>query len=42
MTGELQGAVRLIAQVMAKQQPQLVRKMILAGTGPPGAKVSTR
>ena len=31
----------MIAQVIA-QQPQLVRKMILAGTGPVGAKASTR
>ena len=32
----------MIAQVVAQQQPQLVRKMILAGTGPAGAKASTR
>jgi pimeloyl-ACP methyl ester carboxylesterase len=32
----------MIAQVIAQQQPQLVRKMILAGTGPAGAKESTR
>ena len=28
----------MIAQVIAQQQPQLVRKMILAGTGPAGGK----
>ena len=28
----------MIAQVMAQQQPQLVRKMILAGTGPAGGE----
>jgi pimeloyl-ACP methyl ester carboxylesterase len=32
----------MIAQVIAQQQPQLVRNMILAGTGPAGAKASTR
>ena len=32
----------MIAQVIAQQQPQLVRKMIIAGTGPAGAKASTR
>jgi pimeloyl-ACP methyl ester carboxylesterase len=32
----------MIAQVVAQQHPQLVRKMILAGTGPAGAKASTR
>jgi pimeloyl-ACP methyl ester carboxylesterase len=28
----------MIAQVIAQQQPQLVRKMILAGTGPAGGE----
>ena len=32
----------MIAQVIAQQQPQLVRKMIIAGTGPAGARASTR
>ena len=32
----------MIAQVIAQQEPQLVRKMILAGTGPAGARASTR
>ena len=32
----------MIAQVIAQQHPQLVRKMIIAGTGPAGAKASTR
>src|SRR3954453_22570279 len=32
----------MIAQVIAQQEPQLVRKMILAGTGPAGATASTR
>jgi pimeloyl-ACP methyl ester carboxylesterase len=32
----------MIAQVIAQQQPQLVRKMIFAGSGPAGAKASTR
>jgi pimeloyl-ACP methyl ester carboxylesterase len=30
----------MIAQAIARQQPQLVRKMILAGTGPAGGKAS--
>ena len=32
----------MIAQVIARQQPQLVRKIILAGTGPAGGEASTR
>jgi pimeloyl-ACP methyl ester carboxylesterase len=32
----------MIAQVIAQQHPQLVRKMIIAGTGPAGGKGSTR
>ena len=32
----------MIAQVIAQEEPTLVRKMILAGTGPAGAKASTR
>jgi pimeloyl-ACP methyl ester carboxylesterase len=32
----------MIAQVIAHEQPQLVRKMIIAGTGPAGAKASRR
>jgi pimeloyl-ACP methyl ester carboxylesterase len=28
----------MIAQVIAYEEPQLVRKMILAGTGPPGGE----
>ena len=32
----------MIAQVIAQEQPQLVRKMIIAGTGPAAAKASTR
>ena len=32
----------MIAQVIAQEEPQLVRKMILAGTGPAGARASTR
>ncbi|MFI6149971.1 alpha/beta fold hydrolase [Streptomyces sp. NPDC051109] len=31
-----------IAQVIAAEEPQLVRKVILAGTGPAGAPASTR
>ena len=30
----------MIAQVIAKDEPQLVRKLILAGTAPPGARAS--
>lgn len=32
----------MIAQVIARQEPHLVRKMILAGTGPAGGAASTR
>jgi pimeloyl-ACP methyl ester carboxylesterase len=32
----------MIAQVIAQEEPQLVRKMIIAGTGPGGAKASRR
>ena len=28
----------MIAQVIAQQQPQLARKMIIAGTGPAGGE----
>ena len=31
-----------VAQVIAQEEPQLVRKMVLAGTGRPEAKASTR
>jgi pimeloyl-ACP methyl ester carboxylesterase len=32
----------MIAQLIAQEEPQLVRKMILAGPVPRGAKASTR
>ena len=32
----------MIAQEIALMEPQLVRKMIIAGTGPPAAKASAR
>ena len=32
----------MIAQVIAHEEPRLVRKMILAGTGPAGGMASTR
>ena len=31
-----------VAQVIAEEEPQLVRKLILAGTGRPAARASTR
>jgi pimeloyl-ACP methyl ester carboxylesterase len=31
-----------IAQVIAQQEPELVRKIVLAGTGPPEARASTK